>query len=196
MRTVRGDWRTLPASVRDRVTAAGRELRRQVLGDDLILLALARLPEQATVCQVLAAEGVTADILLANIRTGGDGQDSLDAGFTYAPAYYLMHGRVDAFAAALGDGTITPEHVLLALIWDAGSASSQLLWKLGVSRERLVEGLRACGVPVPAAALPAQREVDVGTRVWFDRDQVRAVIDHIRLHVPPGTHWGFNYEGD
>lgn len=35
-------------------------------------------------------------------------------GFTHAPAYG-MHGRADAFAAALGDGAITPEHVLLAL---------------------------------------------------------------------------------
>jgi hypothetical protein len=28
-----------------------------------------------------------------------------------------------------------------------------------------------------------------------DRADVRRVVDHLRLHIPPGTRWGFNYEG-
>ncbi len=38
--------------------------------------------------------------------------------------------------------------------------------------------------------------MDLGERVWFDRDQVQAVVNRLRTTVPPGTHWGFNYEGD
>ena len=196
MGTVRSKWRRLPAKVEKTVVDVGLELHRQVVGDELFLLALARLDPDSLARQVLEAEGVTADVLLANIRTGGDGEPSAESGFTYSPAYYGMHGRADAFAAALGDGTITAEHVLIALLWDAGSTSSHILWRLGVTREALVEGLRARGVPVPAAPLPPQLEVDYGERVWFDRDQVHAVIESLRSQLPPGTHWGFNYEGD
>jgi len=195
VRTVRSDWRRLPGKVEKAVLALGVELRRQVLGDELFLLALARLGPESPARRVLEAEGVTADVLLANIRTGGDGAGSGRLEFTYSPSYYGMHGRADAFAAALGNGTITPEHVLLALLWDGRSTSSQMLWRLGVPREALVEGLRAAGIAVPGAPLPPQREVDLGERVWFDRDQVQAVIERLRS-LPPGTHWGFNYEGD
>ena len=196
MRTVRSDWRRLPAPVEKTVTDLGVELHRQVLGDELFLVALTRLDADSASRQALEAAGVTADVLLDRIRTRGDGGTSTKLGMTYAPAYYLMHGRADAFAASLGDGRITPEHVLLALLWDAGSTSSQMLWGLGVSREALVEGLRLRGVAVPAAPLPAQHEVDYGERVWFDRDQVQKVIDHLRESLPPRTRWGFNYAGD
>jgi catechol 2,3-dioxygenase-like lactoylglutathione lyase family enzyme len=196
VRTVRAEWRGLPAAVQERATDIGVELHRHVLGDDLFLLALTQLPAGTPAREVLEAEGVTADIVLARIRTRGDGGRSAKFGMTYAPACYLMHGRADAFAAALGDGTITPEHVLLAMIWDGGGTASQMLWHLGARREALVEGLRARGVPVPATPVPAQREVDLGERVWFDRDQVQTVIDKLRATVPPGTQWGFNYDGD
>lgn len=196
VRTVRSDWRRLPAAIEKSVFDTAMELGRPVVDDDLFLLAIARLGESSPARQVLAGEGVTEEVLLANIRTGGDGEREPKAGFTFAPPYYAMHARAEAFADTLGDGTITAEHVLLALLWDGHSRSSQILWRLGASRERLVEGLTAQGVPVPAAALPPQHEVDMGDRVWFDRDQTQAVIDNIRLHVPPGTRWGFNYEGD
>lgn len=51
-------------------------------------------------------------------------------------------------------------------------------------------------MPVPRTSLPPQREIEVGERVWFDRKDVRVVLDHLLRNVPPGTHWGFNYEGE
>jgi catechol 2,3-dioxygenase-like lactoylglutathione lyase family enzyme len=196
VRTVLGDYRGLPPAVEKIVIDVAAELGRQVAGDDLFLLALARLGPASPACQALEAAGVSADVVLAHIRTAGDGVPPGPHGLMYSPAYYGMRGRAEAFAAALGDGAIAPEHVLLALLWDGDSHSSQLLWRLGVPRERLVEELRARGVGVPAAPLPSQREVEFGEEVWFDRDQVQTVIDHLRLHLSPDTHWGFNYEGD
>jgi catechol 2,3-dioxygenase-like lactoylglutathione lyase family enzyme len=172
------------------------QLGRQVASDDLFLLALARLGPGSLASQALEAAGVTADVLLGQIRTGGDGVPAHGDGLFYSPAYYGMSGRAEAFAAALGDGPITPEHVLLALLWDGNSHSSQLLWHLGVSRDRIVDELRARGVRVPEAPLPPQREVEFGEDVWFDRDQVQSVVDHLRLRLSPATYWGFNYEGD
>jgi len=191
-----GDDHPLPAAIERGVFHLAVELGRQVASDDLFLLALTRLGPDSPARQALDAAGVTAGVLLANIRAGGDGVPASGDGLTYSPAYYGMRGRAEAFAAALGDGAITAEHVLLALLWDGDSHSSQLLWRLGASRERIVDELRAGGVSVPDAPLPRQREVEFGEDVWFDRDQVQTVIDHLRLRLPPTTYWGFNYEGD
>ncbi len=196
MRTVRGEWRRLPGAVEKAATDIARTLHRQVASDDLFLLALAGLDRRPPARQALEAEGVTVERLRERIVTWGDDPAPPPTHLTYAPAYYSMCARAEAFAATLGDGAVTPEHVLLALLWGPTSQSSQILWQMGVSRERLVDRLTDLGVPVPSARLPAQEEIDVGERVWFDRDQIQAVIDHLHLHVPPGTVWGFNYDGD
>jgi hypothetical protein len=191
-----GERPLLPRDVLDGVHSAAGRLGRHVASDDLFLLAIAELPDDSAARQVLEAEGLDADRLLTEIRTGGDGPSGLEGGLTYAPAFYSMQGRAEAFASALSDGTISPEHVLVAVLWDPMSASSQLLWRLGVSRQRIIERLRDLGVSVPRVPLPVQREIEVGERVWFDRKDVRSVLDHLRRLIPPGTAWGFNYEGD
>jgi len=191
-----GERPLLPRDVLDGVMSTARRLGRQVASDDLFLLAIAELPEGSVARQALESEGVDAERLLAEIRTGGDGPSQTEDGLTYAPAFYSMQGRAEAFAAALGDGEVAPEHVLVAVLWDPMSASSHLLWRLGASRERIVGRLRDLGGSVPRAPLPAQREIEVGERVWFDRKDVRSVLDYLRQQIPPGTVWGFNYEAD
>jgi ATP-dependent Clp protease ATP-binding subunit ClpA len=185
----------MPRDLLDLVSSTARRLGRQVAGDDLFLLALSELSAESAARQALEAEGVDGTRLLSEIRTRGDGPSEKTGGLTFAPAFYSMEGRAQAFAATLGDGTITPDHVLMALLWDPVSASSQLLWRLGVSRQRIVQRLRDYGVPVPSTSLPPQREIEVGDRVWFDRQDVRVVLDHLLQKVPPGTCWGFNYDG-
>jgi hypothetical protein len=74
--------------------------------------------------------------------------------------------------------------------------SSYVLWRLDVARDRLLARLRDDGVAVPSAALPPQREIEWGPKVWFDRRHVTIVLDHVRLHLSPETIWGFNYEND
>jgi hypothetical protein len=106
-----------------------------------------------------------------------------------------MKGRAEGFAAALGDGTIIPEHVLIALVWDPMTASSQLVGRMSASRQRIIDRLRDMGVPVPKAPLPAQREIEHGERVWIGREQAQSVVAHVARHIPPDTVWGFNYEG-
>jgi hypothetical protein len=177
------------------VEAHARALGRTVADDDLFLVALTCLDEGRPVRRALAAERIDARRLLALIKVSGDAPLDPPAALTFAPAYYTLQGRAQGFAAALGDGEITPEHVLLALVWDPGSRSSYLLWRLGASPQRIIERLRDLGIPTPAAPLPRQREVEWGGRVWFDRADVRRIVDHLRTHIPPGTLWGFNYEG-
>jgi hypothetical protein len=196
MKGVWGESPKMPRDLLDVVFSTARRLGRQVASDDLFLLALTELPGDSAARQALEAEGVDGERLLEEIRTGGDGPPAREGGLTFAPAFYSMEGRAQAFAATLGDGTITPEHVLMALLWDPTGASSQLLWRLEVSRERILQRLRDSGVPVPRSPVPPQRVVEVGDRVWFEREDVRVVLDHLRLNIPPGTRWGFKYEGE
>lgn len=200
VRTIRGEHRLPPRAVGDAVFALARQLGRAVAGDGLFLVAVAGLDGDPPARRALEAEGLSAERLLGEVRTGGDGPpdgEFFTAGLQYTYTYSWTSGWADGFAAAAsGDGTITPEHVLLALLWDPMSQSSQLLWNLGVAREAVVERLRELGVTVPRAPLPRQYEVEMGERVWFGRDQVTAVIRHVPRRLPPGAHFGFNYDGD
>jgi Clp amino terminal domain, pathogenicity island component len=190
-----GESPQLPREVVARVTRHARELGRHVAGDDLFLLAVCELPGDPPARRALEEEDVDAAHVLPRVQTSGDARPDNAIGVTFSPATYLMHGRAQGFAAVLGDGVITPEHVLLALVWDPVSASSTLLWQLGVDRGRVVDRLAALHVPVPKASLPSHREVTWGERVWFGREDVSAVLEHLRLNISPGAPWGFNYEG-
>jgi Clp amino terminal domain, pathogenicity island component len=195
MKRVWGERPSLPAGVLRDVARRARGLGRQVAGDDLFLLVLTELPPDAPCRRALAAEGIDADHVLEHIKTGADEGSRWDGGISFAPAFYTMLGRAEAFAAVLGDGRITNEHVLLALLWDPMSATSQLLWRMRASREGVVSRLRAAAVPVPETTLPSQREIEQGERVWVGREEVAAVLAYVGRHLPPGTVWGFNYEG-
>jgi ATP-dependent Clp protease ATP-binding subunit ClpA len=196
VKTPTGDAPQLPREIHALVASLAKRLGRDVASDELFLLALLELPEGAPARSALEAERVTSDRALAEVRTAGDGASKASAGLLFPPAFNSLLGRAQAFAATLGEGMITPEHVLLALIWDPSSGSSQLLWRLGIERERIVERLASEGIPTPRASIPDQREVEMGQQVWFDRSEVSTVLHAIGRRIEPGTRWGFNYEGE
>jgi hypothetical protein len=191
-----GDAPQLPREIHLLVASLAKRLGRDVASDELFLLALLELPEGAPARSALEAERVTSARALAEVRTAGDKASNASEGLVFPPAYNSLLGRAQAFAATLGDGMITPEHALLALIWDPSSGSSQVLWRLGIERERIVERLASQGVPTPRASIPDQREVEMGKQVWFDRSEVSTVLQTIGRRIEPGTRWGFNYESE
>lgn len=140
--------------------------------------------------------GISAERLATEISSRALPMPAESNGLMFPPAYNSMAGRAEAFAASLGDGPISPEHVLIALIWDPASLSSQLLWQLGVSREDIIDRLRSRGVSVPRASIPPQVEVERGERIWIDRDNVQRLIAELPKRLPPDAHFGFNYEDD
>jgi hypothetical protein len=196
VRSVIGDLPPMPGRLLKAATAHAFRLRRAVMGDEFFLVGALQLDAQQPARRALESEGLNAKRLLGEIRASGDDSAAAPDWLTYSPACYLLLGRAQGFAAVLGEGPMTPEHVLLAVLWDPGSTSSHLLWRLGVDRGRVLERLRDLGVAVPSTALPPQREIEWGEQVWFDRDKVNSVLDHVRLHFPPDTRWGFNYEND
>jgi hypothetical protein len=187
----------LPSAIYKGAARRARQLGRTVASDDLFLLALTDLDGSQPARRALAAAGVSSARLLPEIRTAGDDlgappRESLH----FAPAYYTLSGLAQGFAATLGDGVITPEHVLLAILWTGNSHSLQALERLDVTREAIVQQLRELGIPVPEATLPPLVAVEWGERVWFERGQINDVLNHVRLHIDPDTHWCFNYEAD
>lgn len=186
----------LPDLIVDAALAYAERFGREVASDDLLLLSLTTLDVSCPARRVLADEGIDEARLLEAIRTDGDLAAGSPPFIVYTPAYYAIEGRAQGFAAALGDGRVSPEDVLLALIWDPMTSTSHVLARLGVNRERLVTRLRELGSPVPKAALPSRPQVDFGERIWFRREHVARVLGHLRRRIAPGTGWRFNYEED
>jgi hypothetical protein len=166
------------------------------MGDEFFLVGVLELDVQQPARRALESGGLTAKRILEEIRAPSDELANETGWLTYSPACYLLFGRAQGFAAVLGDGPMTAEHLLLALLWDPQSRSSQLLWRLGIDRGGVLARLGDLGLAIPSATLPPQREIEWGERVWFDRDKVNGVLDHVRLHLSRETNWGFNYEDD
>jgi hypothetical protein len=196
MGSVTGRGEHIPGAIFRGVTEHAQRMGYSVASDDLFLVAVAGLPENTPARDVLESRGINADRLSAEISSRAWPMPKGSGGLLFPPAFNSMAGRAEAFAASLGDGPISPEHVLMALLWDPSSLSSQLLWRLGVSREDIIDGLRSRGVAVPRAAIPPQVEVEMGERVWIDRDDVQRVIGELPRMLTPDAHFGFNYEED
>lgn len=177
----------VPSAVFRGAAHRARQLGRGVVSDDLFLLALTDLDESQPARRALTAAGVSRVQLLAHIRTTGDDAHGPREGgrLRFSPAYYTLHGLAQGFAATLGDGVISPEHVLLAILWMGNSLSLGVLRRIDVTRETVVHELSELGIRVPQAELPLLIEVEWGERVWFERDQVGDVLDHVRLHIEP-----------
>lgn len=186
----------IPTTIFRGVSAHARRIGYPVASDDLFLLAVAELAEGTPARDVLESAGISAERLATEISSRALPMPAGSSGLMFPPAHNSMAGRAEAFAASLGDGPISPEHVLMALIWDPTSLSSQLLWRLGVSREDIIDGLRSRGVAVPRTSIPPQVEVEMGEKIWIDRDEVRRVISELPKRLPPEAHFGFNYEDD
>jgi hypothetical protein len=197
-----GERQTIPRNLLLAALQHASRLGRKVLTDDLLLLAIAELPDGSPARRALEAESVDFSRIRSVISERQSGASEIEGAtkggrIHLPPAYNGIEGRAQAFAAALGeDGTITPEFVLLALLWDPMSQSSQALWKLGTGREGIVQNLRKSGVPTPLTPIPAQREIEWGERVWIDREDIPKVLTYVSRHVNPEFVWGFNYEGE
>ena len=100
MKSVWGRAPCLPIPVLDSVAAHARALGRTVVDDDLFLLALTCLQGTELAPRALMAEGIDSEQLLGLIKVSGDAPLDPARPLTFAPAYYQLEGRAQAFAAA------------------------------------------------------------------------------------------------
>ena len=145
-----------------------RALRQPWVGEDHLLLALARPGCPGAAPGVLASLGVAFEPLRAAFTASfGDPYERPVRGVSWAPAAQFRLERAPAEAILLADAEVASEHVLLALTgdWDASLLGGRLA-EAGVDaasvRRRVVEltEAEAAGDPLPQApptvALPEE----------------------------------------
>jgi ATP-dependent Clp protease ATP-binding subunit ClpA len=112
------------------------------------------------------------------------------------PAAYRLMGRMEGFAAAAGSQTIEPEHVLLALVWDADSTHGRLLRDLGTTRADVQRALGRLGIAVPPLDPAADDDRPWGERIFVPVESLDRLIAELTRRIPKGSLFGFNYSHD
>jgi hypothetical protein len=167
------------------------------IGSEHFLLALLATPSIAQ--EVLLELGVTYEAALELVRDVHAASEwplpayEGDEGVSPTPAAYQAMGRAEGFAAASGYRAIEPEHWLLALVWSDHGAMNELA-VLGVTQDRVIDGLRRRGVSVPDVDPPPYRRWREGQTIEVDGDELQLIIDVLNERHPAGSEWrwGFN----
>lgn len=186
---------SVPAEPEGLITTA-RELAkvfgRDAASDDILLLALTTWESPAR--DALANNGVTAETLRSVLHTGSSA--TTEALPYFSPGAMRARGWASGFAAAKGRPASSAEDLLLALLWDPMSNSSQVLWHSGIGREGIVSALADAGVEVPTSPIPAQQSVPMGPEeVPVPLNQLRRAQQVLESRLEPGK-WRVRYSAD
>src|SRR5258708_26819789 len=112
---------------------------------------------------------------------------------TFPPLMYRLQGRTEAFAVALGDGRATPEHALLAMMWDT-HAQIGLIDGADI-RPAILERLAAAGHPVPRSTPPPLAAEWTQRVVLNDAHDADLVVTHLNSLKLRGWGWNVNEPG-
>ena len=190
--------------------AKGRYMARahhqsEILGDthvgtEHLLLALVAPDETSTAARALRESGVDYDSLRdAAIARGNPARRRREkSGGTFPPAWYILEGRAEGFAVALGAKQMNAVHFLLALLWHRSGVHASLLEDIGVSRQTIKSKLAKLGAVVPRGRPPARDD----TR-WGDTFTIRVpgkdaweLASLTLALLPEGAPFSFNFDRD
>jgi hypothetical protein len=167
------------------------------IGTEHALLALIAPGERSVAARALTASGIEYEPLFKAVqrlaeapqwpgrRRHGPPQQN--------PAFYVLHGRAEGFAAAQDAKAIGPEHLLLALLYSQG-VHSRLIDQFSSGR-KVLRTLGKLGAPVPRRLPPAADDIRWGERVWFKAPQSDAwgLASLVQRLLPDGAPFGFNF---
>jgi hypothetical protein len=106
------------------------------------------------------------------------------------PLWHETAARAQGLAVGFGKSLVTPEHVLLAMLWQRDQRwFEDVLAAAGSSRESLLEALRDLGVQVPEVPLPPVPP-PMTQFAGFPKPLVQEVTWALRSASPPTGHWG------
>jgi Cysteine-rich CPCC/Clp amino terminal domain, pathogenicity island component len=184
-----------------RASKEAEHLGHHWIGPDHFLLALLRQADQSRAAEVLRSCGLTHKQFvaeLARLVTAAAAKDKESRDRTSPqlnPAAYRMMGRADGIAAGLGKDQVSPEHVVIAILWDPDTLTGTILDGLDVERDDIVERLAAAGIPVPARPLPRPARWRWGEEMDVPIGHLTALTAELPGLLPPGTPFGFNHDG-
>jgi hypothetical protein len=157
----------------------------------LAILAGANSPARTT----LEYFGITHDALAGAVSTAlAEADPPLDPrdrdASTTNPAAHELMGRAEGIAVGFGAPAVTPEHVLIAFVWDDSGALGA--W-FEVPRESVLEQLAQLGVRVPDGPLPPPPPPS-GPRIFIPYDESDAIIGELLTRLPADSRFGCNHD--
>jgi hypothetical protein len=103
----------------------------------------------------------------------------------------MLMSLAEGMAAALGAAEVSPEHVLLAYLWDPSSEGQ--LTQLETSREAIRSGLAELGASLPQAELPSPDPRRWGPRTDVPIDELWVLLGELPYVMPSGAQLIFNH---
>jgi ATP-dependent Clp protease ATP-binding subunit ClpA len=172
------------------------------LGTEHILLALAALDDDLAAARALRELGFDLATARAQLdATAGQLPERTTPalrpeGVTSTPAVQRLTGRAEGLMLACGDRELTPEHLLVAMLWQGSGLCLSILRDQGISTTAVHHKLREFGVKATPDEPSEYIRVRWGERVTVSVDQLRLVVRHLPKMLPPDTTFACNYEGD
>lgn len=174
-----------------------RRLGHHWVGVEHMLLALVRPDGDSVAARALRESGETHERLEAQIvdfvaRCKPRVRLRPEAAPRHNPRAYQVMGRAEGFAAGLGSAEVSPEHVLLAILWE----TTHPLGAPPGRRAAVLERLGELGGPMPATPLPPDDLTVRGDDVAVPLDRLVEVVRALRAALPDGARFGFNHDGE
>lgn len=177
-----------------------RRLKSGYVGPEHVFLGLFESEEGSDVAAVFQNLGKSRrDIETFMAESGFDDKDpGPSKGIVWSPAAQILLAVARGLALAQGSRRVTGVHVLVALAYESGDATSNLLTALEVGPDSLLAQLVALGMEVPTVPLRyATAESTFGPRVFFAAADARAVIRAmLATCLPESKPWGWNVSED
>jgi len=172
------------------------------LGVEHVLLGLLESRPDSVAGDILVAAGVDKERLVREYLVAVGHSNATDVRVQNAPStstseFLALGTRADAFAAALGDGTVRSQDILVALLWTGGNGAVSLLERHGVGRDDILTIMRERGLSLPRANLPGAQRRPLCQRIEYPRDASHEVLIELQSRYPYGSggRWGFNDDG-
>lgn len=177
-------------------TLAWREAKRlhsTAIGPEEFVLAILH-PEagESIAARALRDCGISREAL-ARLTEAKRSEEEIEGGPQLNPAAYRFEGTAEGIAAGLGALEATPEHLILAFIWDPDWSSPQLE-QVGTSREAVRSRLAELGVELPQAELPVPDPRRWGPRVDVPLDELWILLRELPYVLPRGAQFSFNHD--
>ena len=182
-------------AVERRAYALAREHGLVAVGPEVFLLAILE-DGGSRAAQALCEAGMTYEALLSLlIRMNHDTRlpENYEPNNNpqLNPAAYGFLGVAEGIALGQDETEVTHEHFLVAYLWYR--APTGLLEALSVSRESVVEELRARGVRLPGAPLPTADRHACGEPEFLAYDELIVVLRRLPSMLPEGARHSFNF---
>lgn len=170
-----------------------KRLRSTAIGPEEYVLAILH-PEagESIAARALRDCGISREAL-AELTEPKRSREEIEGGPQRNPAAYFFMGTAEGIAAGLGASEVTPEHVVLAFLWDPNRSSRQLE-RLGASREQVRSRLAELGVELPQAELPVPDPRRWGPKVDVSLDQLWILLRELPYVLPQDAGLSFNHD--